>query len=306
MKQNRKNSAAKALLIGSICAAVLAVAASVLYFFAYRNCYDVTFRHYETGCAFPYIYGFMMLGVAVIFGVVALYLNRPSVEFSPEVKNRDMFGLWLCAFMFIVFALYSLFGSTADATAVSFKEVTAVGRICDTLLPPLALLSALSLFLAVSDRTRCTTLHAVAAFSPVLWSIGLVLKYYFDLDEMTLNDPELNLTMVALAGLVVFFLNECRFALGIATAATTVFAASVAIFLTGGITVARCVLFRTDALVIPTPIESAVFLASVVLAVCRLISLYSHLKHCTPSSDECYECECGCCTSDTSDTDCAL
>lgn len=292
MKQTRKASAAKVVLIGTICAALLAVAAAALYGFAYHTAYDTVIRHYEIGSPLPYIYGFMMLAVALIFGATALYSRRLSFSFSPEVTSRDMFALWLCAFMFIVFALYSLFGGSADATSVSARELTVVGRICDTLLAPLALLSALSLFLAVSDRTRGTTAHAVLAFAPVLWSIALVLKYYFDLDEMTLNDPELNLTMVALAGLVVLYLNECRLALGTSSAATTVFSTSAALLLTGSITCARIVLFRTDALTLPTPMESAVLLSSAVLAVCRLISLYCELRR--DASDCC--CDCTDCT----------
>lgn len=98
-------------------------------------------------------------------------------------------------------------------------------------------------------------------------------KYYFDLKEMPLNDPELTLTMVSISSAVIFFLCECRLAIGIASSAVAAFSASAAACLTGSISVARVILWRMDGHIIPAPMETLLLLSVAILAGCRLFEL---------------------------------
>ncbi len=272
MNSCKITSARRTLIIGSLCAAVCAAVSAVLYFFAYHTSYDTVIRHYETGAVLPTVFGLLMLLSAVIFSAMSLSMRRLKLRVTPTGHTAESFGLWLCAFMFLLLAFFTFMQpGTADVTGrLSF------GKLCSSLIAPLSLLSSASFFLALS-RLRSTTLHAIFSLAPVLWSIDIVLKYYFDLTDMTLNDPELSLTMVSLAGIMLLLLGECRLALGIASAATEAFSASAALFLTGGISLARTVLFRTDALMLPTPAENAFFISAAILGACRLISLYSFI-----------------------------
>lgn len=283
MNSRKIDSARRTLIIGSLCAAVCAAVGAVLYFFAYHSSYDTVIRHYETGAVLPTVFGLLMLLSAVIFSATAISMRRLKLRVTPTGHTAESFGLWLCAFMFLLLALFTAMQPGTDSVADSFS----FGKLCSSLITPLALLSSASFFLALS-RLRGTTLHAIFSLAPVLWSIDIVLKYYFDLTDMTLNDPELSLTMVSLAGIMLLFLGECRLTLGIASAATVAFSASAALFLTGGISLARAVLFRTDALMLPTPAETAFFISAAILGACRLISLYSFIGK---SGEQCCEAE---------------
>lgn len=283
MNSRKVSSARRTLLIGSLCAAVTAVAAAIIYFFAYHNSYDTVIHHYNFDTSLPMIFGILMLICTVAFAITSIRMRSLHLSVSPTGNVAESFGLWLCAFMFVIFFAFCFVQQGTVESVSTASNATKFGTVCSNINSPLALLSALSLFLTLHEKTRGTTLHAVFTFAPVLWSVTLVLKYYFDLADMPLNDPELTLTMVSLSGVVLLFLGECRLALGIASAATVAFSASAALFLTGGITATRIILFRTDALTLPTPAESALLISATILGACRLVSLYSFIGKCSDS-----------------------
>ena len=261
-----KNSAPRTYTVGVIISAALSIAASILYIIAYHNSYDTVIRHFETGAVLPYVFGaFMALGT-LVFTVSSLTMRKKYTLSDYTPKSAETFGLWMCGLMFLVFGVLSF---SAEPSA----DAAGIGAFCTKALAPLAIVSAAPFLLRASSSTRGSSLHAVSTFAPVLWGICIMFKYYFDLKEMPLNDPELTLTMVSISSAVIFFLFECRLAIGTATPAVAVFATSAAAFLTGSISVARSVLWRIDGHIIPDPAETLLLLSVAVLAVCRLFEL---------------------------------
>ncbi|MBR5454014.1 MAG: hypothetical protein IKV54_08040 [Clostridia bacterium] len=260
-----KNTAVRTYTAGVLTSAVFALAASILYIIAYHNSYDTVIRHFNIGAVLPYVFGSLMAASAIAFTVTSLLMRKKCTFEAASPKSAETFGLWMCGLMFLIFGVLS-FSAEPSANAAG------LGALCTKALAPLAIVSAVPFFLR-SSSYRNGTLHAVSTFAPVLWGICIMFKYYFDLKEMPLNDPELTLTMVSISSAVIFFLCECRLALGIATPSVAAFSASAAACLTGSISVARAVLWRMDGHVIPAPTETLLLLSVAILAGCRLFEL---------------------------------
>lgn len=265
---NSKNTypVPSAYFVGITASAAVALIASVLYGIAYHTSYDTTIRHFEFGAVLPTVFGVLMALSAVIFTVSSLLLRKKYTIADNAPKNAETFALWFCGLMFLIFGVMSL--SSGSGTASS-----EIGVVCNKALAPLAIISAVPFFLRTSESMRNSAVHSVLTFAPVLWGICLLFKYYFDLKEMPLNDPELTLTMVSISCAVIFFLCECRNSLGISSSAISVFCPSAALCLTGSISGARLVLWRTDGHVLPAPTETLLLFAVAVLAGCRLLEI---------------------------------
>jgi len=286
---------------GVISSAAAAFIASVLYIIAYHNHYDNEIRHFETGTVLPYVFGGLMALSAVIFTLCAVLLANKYVLARDNVGSAETFGLWLCGLMFLIF------GFIAALETDGIQTSSKIGSFCTGALAPLSIVSAAPFVLRTSRRLRDSAVHAFSTFAPVLWGICLLFKYYFDLKEMPINDPELTLTMVSISSAVIFFLCECRFVLGSATPSLATFSASAALCLTGSISLARVVLWQTDGHMIPDPMETTLLLAVAVLAACRLYELASSIAT-AELPDECTaadEAEAEESTADTEDTEIA-
>jgi len=261
-----KNTAVRIYTAGTLTSAVFALAASILYIVAYHTSYDTVIRHFNTGAVLPYVFGALMAASALAFTVSSVLMRKKCALADAAPKGAETFGLWMCGLMFLIFGVLS-FSAEPSANAAG------LGAFCTKALAPLAIVSAAPFLLRASSSTRGGSLHAAATFAPVLWGICIMFKYYFDLKEMPLNDPELTLTMVSISSAVIFFLCECRLAIGIATPAVAAFSASAAACLTGSISVARVILWRMDGHIIPAPMETLLLLSVAILAGCRLFEL---------------------------------
>lgn len=280
MNQKNTYTTPTVLLVGSISSVIIAFLAGVLYCIAYHNSYETDIRHFEAGAALPYIFGVLMLLSAVIFTVSSVLLRKKYTLADSVPGSAETFALWFCGLMFLIFGFISFSGAHTEGSSQ-------LGALCTGALAPLAVVSAVPFFLRTSEKTRNTALHAVFSIVPVLWGICLLFKYYFDLKEMPLNDPELTLTMVSISCAVIFFLCECRISMGIATPAIAAFSSSAALCLTGSISAARLVLWRLDGHVLPEPAETLLLFAVAVLAACRLLELSSSMAPVTkPETEE--------------------
>lgn len=263
-----KNTAPRSFKISIFASTATALAASILYIIAYHFSYDKVVRHFDAASVLPYVFGILMAVSTAIFTVGSILLSKKYIISNSNVGSAETFGLWLCGLMFLVFGILSV---DAGETQAASK----IGAFCTSAMAPLSIFSLIPFALRTSRRLRNSTLHALSTFAPVLWGICILFKYYFDLKEMPINDPELTLTMVSISCAVIFFLCECRFALGIATPALAVFSASAVTFLTGAVSIARVVLWKTDGHMIPAPGETTLLLAVAVLGACRLWELSS-------------------------------
>lgn len=253
--------------MGAVSSAIIAAIASVLYGVAYYTSYDTEIRHFDSGSVLPVIFGVLLFLSFVIFTVTAVLLRKKYVIEDKDMSSAETFALWFSAVMFAVFGIMSL--ASGDGVALTSK----LGETCSKVTSPLALLSAVALFLSASDNLRGSTAHRIFSFAPILWALSLLFRYYFDLSHMPLNDPELALTMVSVSGVIVFLLSECRSALGINTPAGAVFGASAALCMTGAVSAARVVLVIAAGHTVPSPMESIMFLTVALLAGTRLCAL---------------------------------
>lgn len=253
--------------VGAVSSAIIALVASVLYGIAYYTCYDKSLRHYEVGAPLPTVCGVLMLMSVIVFTVMSLIL-RKKTEFRSSAGNSfETFSLVFAAIIFFVFGIFSL--TTGEVGHFASK----LGEFCTKATAPLAMISSVYFFSASSESMRNNILFKIASFVPVLWGLSLLFKYYFALEDMPLNDPELTLTMVSVSAALVFFLSECRSALGINSVSGAVFSASAALCLTGSVSAARLVLWRLDGLATPSPVESVMLFAVAVVAGARLYSM---------------------------------
>ncbi len=248
---------------------VFGAAAGVMYYLAYTRCYDKTIHHFNTGEPFPALIGAFIL-VAVISAIAGAALMPKKHLVKQSAPSSAMsFALWLTAFIMLGFGFLAIAYNQAGHSDTLF------GEYCAKAAPVLSMLCAVPPALWVSSTFRGTSLHAISTFIPLLWCIAILFKYYFDISEIPLNDPELTLTVVTLAALGMFWLSECRLALGILSPAFAIFSALPAIA-AGGLSAVRIILYATERYSTPTIYENVVFLAISLFALARLINLCKH------------------------------
>lgn len=253
--------------IGSISSIVLSVIAAIIYAIAYSSDYDTVLRHYKTGSVTAVVFAvFYAICIAVVSVSAILIRKRGTLE-EGDPSQIEVFMLWLTAFMFFSFGVISFAFPTTTPTAIT------IGTLSAKLIAPLAVLSAVSFVLSISSKFRRSTIHAVTTFFPILWGVCLLFKYYFDLEDMPLNDPDLALTIVSVAALIVFFLSESRSALGINSPAISYFANCIAVCLGGTVSTVRIILSLVSSFTIPSLMENIIFFSVSVLAFIRLLVL---------------------------------
>jgi len=254
--------------LGSISAAVLSVIASVFYVIAYTNDYDTSIRHFEAGSVAAIVFTVLFFTAVTVLTVCAILIRRGGSLNDAEPCQIETFALWLNAFMFLAFGAISVAFTTPSAESTSL-----IGNLASKLIDPLALLSALSFIFAVSSRLRNSALHGFTTFFPIVWGVCLLFKYYFDITDMPLNDPELALTTVCISSLVIFFISEARSALGMNSPAISFFCSGVAVFLGGCISTSRIILSLITSYTLPSLMENVLFFVISVLALVRLLVL---------------------------------
>lgn len=254
--------------IGGISAAFLSVFASVFYVIAYMNDYDITIRHFETGSVTATIFTVLFFIVAAVVTVCAILIRRGGKLSETDPSQIETFALWLTAFMFFAFGAISVAFAEPTLTSNSL-----IGTLASKLITPLALLSALPFVFAVSSRLRGSALHGFTSFFPIMWGVCLLFKYYFDIVDMPLNDPELALTTVCISALVIFFISEARSALGINSPAIAFFCNSIAVCVGGCVSTSRIILSLITTHTFPSLMENVIFFVISVLALVRLLVL---------------------------------
>lgn len=259
--------------IGTLVSVFLAIAASVLYAVSYKSFYDVSIRHFSSSVI---VSAFVVCAVlTVLLNLVFSIFFRRQNMVDKGANQIESFVLWLCAFMFICYGVLTI--TSPGAPVSSADPVSPLAVFSSTAIGPLALLSAVPFVCAVSDRLRGRALHGATSFIPVIWGVFLLFKYYFDLEEMPLNDPELTVTTLCVSSLVIFFLSESRSALGIGNAPIYWFGSISAFGIAGGISTARIVLGIIADHSIPSLMENIIFFSVSALALTRIISFESRL-----------------------------
>ncbi|MBR6807957.1 MAG: hypothetical protein IKM46_06220 [Clostridia bacterium] len=254
--------------IGSISALALSVIASVFYAVAYSSDYDLNLRHFTPGSVTAVIFGVLFAVAIAIVSTGAILIRKSGKTADREPNQIETFGLWLTTFMFIAFGILS-FISPANTSSDQMN----IGVLASKVIAPLALLSAAPFALASSSRLRGSSWHSITSCCPILWGSCLLFKYYFDLTDMPLNDPELALTIVSIASLIIFFISESRSALGINTPSIAFFANCLAVCLGGCVSTVRIILSLVTTHTLPSLMENIIFFSVSALAFVRLIVL---------------------------------
>lgn len=289
-----KNNKSIAVAVAAVASVALAIAAAVVYVIAFSKYYDMEIHHFASNCALASVFPVLFALSAAAAVTIPVFLYRRGTLKDSAPNQAEAFILWFISFLFIALALLSMTSAqpgTVENEASStgflsglktmyktaFTRAPGVpmnfGAICTFLTLPLALLSAVPFIFSVSEKFRGSALHGAFTFAPILWGAGLLFKYYFDLTEMPLNDPELALTLVCISSVMIFFISESRNALGINSPAISAFASVITISLGGCTAVARIVLNLTKGTAIPPVMENIIFLSVSVLAILRLFTL---------------------------------
>lgn len=263
---------------GGISAAALAVIASVFYVIAYLRDYDLALRHFSVESVTSVLFTVFFFAATAAVTVSAVLIRRGGTLSDTDPSQIETFALWLSAFVFFAFGAISVLFSQTATPSASF-----IGTLASKLITPLALLSAIPFALATSTRLRKTAIHGFTTFFPILWGVCLLFKYYFDLTDMPLNDPELVLTIVCISSLVLFFVSESRSALGISSPAISFFCSTIAFCLGGCISTSRIILSLITEHNIPSLMENVIFFVIAVLALIRLLVL--ERKFTAPEND---------------------
>ena len=252
--------------ICGISALALAVIASAFYAVAYSSDYDLSLRHFIPGSVTAVVFGvFFIISIAVV-SVGAVLIRKSGKLLDKEPNQIETFALWLTTFMFLAFGVLSFMSPSNTSTA----QIN-IGVLASKLIGPLAIISAAAFALAASTRLRGTSWHALSSCFPILWGSCLLFKYYFDLEDMPLNDPELALTIVSISSLIIFFISESRCALGIATPSVSFFANCLAVCLGGCVSTVRIILSLVTTHNLPSLMENIIFFTISALAFVRLI-----------------------------------
>lgn len=259
--------------IGTLVSVFLAIAASVLYAVSYKSFYDTSIRHFDSSAVVTAFVVFAVLTSLFVLGFSFCFKRQKMVE--QGANQIESFVLWLCAFMFICYGVLTIASPAAPAYTV--EAVSPLAAFSGKVIGPLALLSAVPFVCAVSDRFRGSFVHGATSFVPVIWGVFLLFKYYFDLEEMPLNDPELTVTTLCVAAILVFMLSESRSALGVASAPLYWLGSVSAFGISGGISTARIVLGIIADHSIPSLMENIIFFSVSALALTRIISFESRL-----------------------------
>ncbi len=266
---NRKTKLS--LVCGGASATVLGILGGVMYYFAYTRSYDNDIHHFDFASAYPTLMTvFFALAVAISIATAFLMPKKYKVV-NKAPDTATAFTLWFCAFVLLSFGLLSYSYNTAP------HSDTAFGILCSNAAPILSALCCIPLVLSLSSRLRGTNVHAVGTFIPLFWCAAILFKYYFDISEMPLNDPELTLTVLSLSALGMFWLSECRLALGILSPAFAVISTLPAAAVTSAIAVARIIFYAKGGYVTPSIYENIPFLAIALLAAVRYMGIYASL-----------------------------
>ncbi len=259
--------------IGTLLSVFFAITASVLYAVSYKSFYDISIRHFNPSAV---VTAFVVAAVlTVVVNLVFSICFRRQKMVEQGANQIESFVLWLCAFMFICYGILTI--TAPDVPVYSADAVTPLAILSAKAIGPLAVLSAVPFVCAVSDRLRGSVLHGATSFVPVIWGVFLLFKYYFDLEEMPLNDPELTVTTLCVSAVIVFMLSESKSALGVAGAPLYWLGSVSAFGITGGISTARIVLGIIADHSIPSLMENIIFFSVSALALTRIISFESRL-----------------------------
>lgn len=255
----------------SAVAGIIAAVGAVIYACAYKRSYDPIIHHYERGSALITVSAVLLFAALVCSVLPSVKLRKKYSLSDSTPSGSEILTYWLCAFMFIGFGIISVTeGYGADTSS-------AVGRICAFLEAPVSILSALPFICSASEKLRCGIVHRITSFFPVVWGICQIFKYYFDLSEIPLNDPELAITVTVVSSVVLFFLSESRNAMLTNSPAICSFASLAAVCFAGTISCARIILCFTDSLAFPSIMENVMLFCIALSALTRICALPSRI-----------------------------
>ena len=259
--------------LGTLISVILAITASVLYAVSYKSFYDTSIRHFTPSAVVTAFVVFAVL--TVVFDLCFSLCFRRQKMAERGANQIESFVLWLCAFMFICYGVLTI--ASPAVSSYSDDVVSPLAVLSAKAIGPLALLSAVPFVCTVSDRLRGSVLHGFSSFIPVIWGVFILFKYYFDLVEMPLNDPELSVTTLCVSAIVIFLLSESRSAVGIANTSLYWLGSVSAFGIAGGVSTARIVLGIIADHNIPSLMENIIFFSVSALALTRIISFESRL-----------------------------
>lgn len=289
MKLNSKNI----IKLGGGVSLILAAAAALAYIFAYKNSYDPAIRHFAAGEPLATVFA-VLFAISAVAATVTAFMLRKRGNLRDTAPNQiETFVLWFVSFLFLAIAFLYVTSaqpgtlenetSTAGFLAgfkTSVKEAFSpangspmnLGAVAGVLVVPFAFLSAIA-FAMSATSLRSSTVHCIFTFAPVLWGALLLFKFYFDLTEMPLNDPELTLTLVSISAMITLFISESRTSLGINTPAISAFGCILGAGLGGCVALARIILNLTAGHYVPSLMENIIFFSVGVLALVRFLSI---------------------------------
>lgn len=268
LKQKKEISSRARVTAGALICSALSAAAAALYFIAYHTgIYERDIHHYAKSSPIPAAVAILLFLSFAVSIITALSVKKSDWNNSADLPSPSVsFGAYLTAFMFIGYFIASLYSWAPLPEDVGF------GDICSRVCIFLGLLSAVPFICDGSGRVRRGSFHRAMSFFPVIWGAFLMFKYYFDLKEIPLNDPELILTDISIAAVVLFFLTESRRALDITSPFKNTAASFLASFIALPISAVRILLCKTDSLSLPDMMENILLASIGIFAVLRIIN----------------------------------
>jgi hypothetical protein len=241
---------------------VFAAAASVFITLGFLKQYDNGVDHFMRGSYFLALTAacsVLSLAAAAAGGVMLRKKCSPALPLAGTTPA--VFGSSLCAFML---------AASAVLDVVSYIGVPVAGL--SVAATAAAVLSAAYFFMAAAPLDRSNPLFGLAGLAPVVWSILSLMAVYFS-DSLAMNSPHKVCLQLMYVSLMVYFVTECRFALGRITVMRWLFTGCAAILATSLVWVPRVVwAVRGETLYGYTLISTAVFAAATVYIAVRVFT----------------------------------
>ncbi len=267
----RKTAGAR---LTAIAVCILGGAAAVVYFFAFRKYYDPELHHFDPTILVTV--GLILFICTLIAAVITLaWAPRKEYLDYDNSTSAESFGTAFLAFIFL---------GSGIVTYISGMKYTGtmIGSVCSKLIIIFSVIAAVFFLLRSIPRFQRSVPAQILSVFPVLWGVAAIFKYYFNISDYPLNDPETILNMIMFSAAVLFFLSEARASMGYAKA-SYVLASSGLVFGLGAVCAAVKLILQTlRAATMPAPGELLILLACGVLSMARIVSVRSHIKTAEP------------------------
>lgn len=252
---------------------VLSVIVIILRILCLKFAFDTDVRYFSENSPLPIISNAILCLSLIWAASLLIFIPRGTVSIpAPMHSASAQFAAALCGFVFLFIGISSTMTYLQDGI-ILFSRSNAVRR--DLILYLLScfssFLAAAYFFTALSSQHRCAGWRVILGFFPILWSLLLLARSYFDF-YVAMNDPNKVAMQLALMAGMLFLLQELRLLLGRPQPRLTLFFTFASLLLTGVGGVAISVAPIAD-----YPLSNNYYIDILAIAVLWLYILIRHL-----------------------------